>query len=30
MLRSTEAMLGLTSYLGNAATATGMRGAFNM
>jgi phospholipase C len=30
MLRSTESMLGLTTFLGNAATATGMRQSFHL
>jgi phosphatidylinositol-3-phosphatase len=30
MLRTTEEMLGLTTFLGNAATAPSMRSAFNL
>ena len=30
MLRTTEDMLGLTTYLGNARTAKGMRDAFHL
>jgi hypothetical protein len=30
MLRTTEELLGLGSFIGNAATATSMRSAFNL